>query len=100
MGKSIHRFALAAIAGTALIAACNNDNLVNRGVIAAGARFQLIAEQQPGPARLLLDSATGDLWRLENEAATGARWVRVASGPEDAKVLKPEEMLGMRSPAS
>jgi hypothetical protein len=100
MWKSMHRVVLAAIAGTALLAACNNDSLVNRGVIAAGARFQLIAEQQPGPARLLLDSATGDLWRLENEAASDARWVRIASGPADAKVLKPEEMLGMRSPAS
>lgn len=75
---------------------CNNDNFSNRGVISAGARFQLVVEEDPTPTRLLLDSATGDLWQLSAEAAA-ARWIRVASGPNDARVLSPQESLGMTS---
>lgn len=77
---------------------CNNDNFANRGVITAGARFQLIVEEDPTPARLLLDSATGDLWQLRGDPAGSAQWVRVASGPLDARVLTPQEILGARSP--
>ncbi len=76
---------------------CNNDNISNRGVITAGARFQLVVEEDPTPARLLLDSVTGDLWQLQSASSGGAQWVRVASGPADARVLRPEEVLGMRS---
>ena len=76
---------------------CNNDNFSNRGVITAGARFQLVVEEDPTPARLLLDSATGDLWQLHSESTGGAQWVRVASGPADARVLTPQEVLGMQS---
>jgi hypothetical protein len=77
---------------------CNNDNFANRGVITAGARFQLVVEQEPTPARLLLDAATGDLWQLRGDPAGGAQWVRVATGPADARVLAPQEILGVRSP--
>ena len=77
---------------------CNNDNFANRGVIAAGARFQLVVEEDPTPARLLLDSATGDLWQLRSESTGSPQWVRVATGPADARVLTPQEVLGMQSP--
>jgi hypothetical protein len=77
---------------------CNNANFANRGVITAGPRFQLVVEEDPTPARLLLDSATGDLWQLHSESSAGAQWVRVAEGPGDARVLTPREALGMQSP--
>jgi hypothetical protein len=77
---------------------CNNDNFANHGMITAGARFQLVLAENPTSARLLLDSATGDLWELRAEATGGGQWVRVASGPTDARVLAPQEVLGMRSP--
>ncbi len=85
------------LAGCCGSGGCNNDNISNRGVITAGARFQLVIEEDPTPARLLLDSATGDLWQLQSESSGGARWVRVASGPADARVLTPQEVLGMQS---
>jgi hypothetical protein len=80
-----------------IVSACNNDNFANRGVIAAGARFQLMVEEPPSAARLLLDSATGDLWQLKSESSASSRWIRVASGPADARVLKAQEILGMGS---
>ena len=76
---------------------CNNDNFANHGTITPGARFQLVIEKDPTPARLLLDSVTGDLWELRSEPSAGTQWVRVASGPTDARVLSPQEVLGMRS---
>ncbi|MBI1814462.1 MAG: hypothetical protein HYR72_05755 [Deltaproteobacteria bacterium] len=78
---------------------CNNDNFANKGLINAGARFQLVLEANPLPARLLLDSATGDLWQLQPESAGASQWVRVASGPTDARLLKPQEILGGHSQA-
>ncbi len=85
------------LAGGCSLVGCNNDNYENRGVITAGARFQLVVEEDPTPARLLLDSATGDLWQLHSESTGGAEWVRVASGPTDARVLTPQEVFGMQS---
>jgi hypothetical protein len=83
------------LAGCCSPGGCNNDNFANRGVITAGARFQLVVEKDSTPARLLLDSATGDLWELHSEPSGGTHWVRVASGPADARVLAPQEVLGM-----
>ncbi len=85
------------LAGCCRAGGCNNDNFANRGVITAGARFQLVIEKDPAPARLLLDSVTGDLWQLRSEPSGEAQWVRVASGPTDARVLSPQEALGMHS---
>ena len=85
------------LAGCCSRGGCNNDNFANRGVITAGTRFQLIVEEDPTPARLLLDSATGDLWQLQSESNGGAQWVRLANGPADARALTPQEVLGMQS---
>ena len=91
--------AVATLSSCLFVTACNDDNFVNRGVITAAARFQMLGEQKEDPARLLFDSATGDLWRLQAESG-GAQWVRVASGPADARVLTPQEVLGVRSPGT
>ena len=91
---------IAAAAIGLLIAACNNDNFSNRGTITAGARFQLVVESRDTPNRLLFDLATGDLWELQPEASTAAKWVRIASGPPDARKLTPQEILGVRSGAA
>jgi hypothetical protein len=92
----IGRFALVALCGALLLASCNNDNFANRGVITAGARFQLVAEGKHNPEHLLFDSATGDLWQLATEPASGSRWVRMTSGPTDVKALTPRQALGGR----
>lgn len=79
-----------------LIGACNNDNFANRGTVVAGARFQFIIDSSQSPAvRLLLDSATGDLWQLRAESDGGGRWTRLARGPDDARLLSAQEALGM-----
>ena len=76
---------------------CNNDNIHNSGVIHAAARFKLVIDTEPNRARLLLDTATGDLWQLEAQPTGGSQWVRVASAPADARALTPREILGGRS---
>jgi hypothetical protein len=96
MWTQIGRFALGAVCGTLLFASCNNDNFSNRGVVSAGARFQLVAEGKDTPEHLLFDSATGDLWQLATEPASGSRWVRLTSGPTDVKALTPQQALGGR----
>jgi hypothetical protein len=96
MCTHIRRFALGALCSASLLASCNNDNFANRGVITAGARFQLVAEAKDNPVRLLFDSATGDLWELATEPASGSRWVRLTSGPTDVKALTPRQALGGR----
>lgn len=85
------RFVVLALLGTVLTQpACWNDSL-NQQTVASGGRFQLTVE----PSRtdiegthLLVDSATGDMWRLEPRGET-AEWVRLATGPEDAAEIEP-----------
>jgi hypothetical protein len=44
-------------------------------------------------AHLLVDRATGDLWRLDASDAQSASWVRLADGPSDAALLSPDGEL-------
>ena len=98
MGIAKRRLILGGFVSAVLLTACNNDNFSNRGAITAATRFQLVVTEQPNPARLLFDSATGDLWELRTEAASGAQWVRLASGPADIRSLTPGEILGGHAP--
>ncbi len=86
--------ALGGVLSALVLAACNNDNVHNAGVITTAARFQLVADEKPNAVRLLFDSATGDLWELQGETDGGFQWVRTANGPADAKVLTLREVLG------
>jgi len=81
-----------ALAGLLLVAGCNNDNVVNHGEIRAGSRLRLVIDQHDS-ARLLFDSATGDMWQLQPASAGGSAWVRVASGPTDMRRLTASEAL-------
>ena len=92
MCHRIWRLALGASA-MLFVSACNNDNFINRGELTAASRFQLTIDQDN--ARLLFDSATGDLWQLQPESTNGSQWVRVASGPATARVLTTREVLGV-----
>lgn len=96
MWTQIGRFALGAVCSALLFASCNNDNFSNRGVVSAGARFRFVAAGKATPEALLFDSATGDVWQLATEPASGARWVHMTSGPTDAKALTPRQALGGR----
>lgn len=56
-------------------------------------RFSLVIE----PARtdvdgshFLLDTATGDVWRLETRDGETGEWVRVGEAPRDVRSLGPE----------
>ncbi|HVN85215.1 MAG TPA: hypothetical protein VMW17_10250 [Candidatus Binatia bacterium] len=75
-----------------LILGCNNDNLTNHGEILVASRFKFVTDQNDH-SRLLFDSATGDVWRLQAEAADNSQWVRMASGPSDVRVLTTREAL-------
>jgi hypothetical protein len=103
MSSARHQLVVGAVVSAVLVGCCgaggcNNDNFANHGVITVAPRFQLVVEEEPAPARLLLDSVTGDLWQLHGDATSGPQWVRVASGPADARVLTPQEILGARPP--
>jgi hypothetical protein len=63
----------------------------DRVLLEAGGRFAL--EIETGRSDLvgthfLLDTATGDLWRLDVRGAGSPIWVRVADGPSDARPLE------------
>jgi hypothetical protein len=66
----------------------------SRNTVVAGGRFQLeaAAASDLGP-QLLLDSATGDLWKLE-ERSDGRSWVLLARGPEDLRDLDADILFG------
>lgn len=81
----------AAVVALALGAGCFNGS---RNVEVAGeSRLELIVESDRtdvDATHFLLDAATGDLWRLEVGGGAEARWVRLASGPDDLQELEPE----------
>ena len=43
-----------------------------------------------GARQLLVDTSNGDVWVLEGERNPQARWVLLARGPEDIRVLENE----------
>ncbi len=77
-----------------LLVACNNENFENKGTISAGARFRLVIDQRDS-ARLLVDSATGDVWQLQPDPSGVSKWAKLANGPADAKALTPQQALGL-----
>ncbi len=81
-----------------LLPACWNGAFQTNKIEGRGGgdqRFQLAVE--PGrtdidATHFLVDTATGDVWRLDPTGAHQGTWVRLADGPEDAEVLtKPPE---------
>lgn len=82
--------ALSVILATLLAAGCFNDGFTNSGTIGGGGRFALVIE----PARtsiegthFLVDTATGDLWRLDENADVAQRWLRISDAPADVTEL-------------
>lgn len=71
--------------------ACNNDNQQITNTAMQVNRFQALTTSTD---TLLLDAATGDLWKLdENPGDEGARWVRYATAPTDVKSIDPDQVL-------
>lgn len=90
MSRRLLTAALLAVA-LSLPSCWNGSYNVNAAQKASG-RFLLTIE----PSRtdvdgthFLVDSANGDLWRLEGRGAAG-EWVRLADAPEDAADLAPQ----------
>lgn len=88
--------ASSALAGALLLAllvsACFNDSFQNVYRGPGTGRFSLVVE--PGRTDLrgthfLVDTATGDTWRLEARSDTAGDWRRVADGPTDLTPLRP-----------
>ena len=94
-----HFFSLRALAGLASLGAvgCWNGSH-NETLVEAGGRFAL--EIETGRSDLvgthfLVDTATGDLWRLDTRGGGAPIWVRIADGPPDAQ---PHERSWTRIP--
>ena len=80
------------------VGGCFNDGFTNSGSIGGGGRFALVIE--PGRTSVdgthfLLDTATGDLWRL---ASDGTSWVRLSEGPTDVTELTVPHLIGVEVP--
>jgi hypothetical protein len=85
--------AAGAAGAVALAAGCFNGALHDYSTVGGDRRLELVVESDRtdvDATHFLLDSATGDLWRLEVDAGTAARWVRLAAGPEDLRELAPD----------
>lgn len=91
--------AIAALATCALAGgtACWNGHNNKTYYVQSEGRFRLEIEtgrtDVPG-THFLVDTATGDVWRLDARAAT-PRWVRIASGPEDVQPIAPRERIDL-----
>ena len=66
----------------------------SRNIAVSGGRFRAFdSGTQPGKQRLI-DSATGDTWRLESTGEDEPTWVLIARGPDDARAIDPNAALG------
>ena len=97
-GPSARALPAGCLALALLLPACWNGAFQTNKIEGRGGgdqRFQLAVE--PGrtdidATHFLVDTATGDVWRLDPTGAHQGAWVRLADGPEDAEVLtKPPE---------
>ena len=91
---STRLYAAALLGAALLLPACWNGSY-NEATSAAGGRFHLTFEASRtdvAGTHFLVDSATGDLWRLA-PGGGAAEWVRLADAPEDAADLAPPEPL-------
>lgn len=90
--------AWAALALLLAIAGCfNGGGFHNQGVVGGGGRFALVIEPGRTPidgTHFLLDTATGDLWRLASNGPDSLQWLRLSTGPEDAVELQLPAVLG------
>jgi hypothetical protein len=92
-GAAVLGIVALATAGATIGGCFNSGHHTN--VAAGGGRLQLVIETgrtDVDGTHFLLDTATGDLWRLEARSAETARWVRVADGPDDLRELTPEDL--------
>ncbi len=89
------RLAATALLGLAAVArsACWESQSRNTVVLGERFRFGPGADAGDGGPRLL-DSTTGDVWRLEGTGADRFSWTLRTRGPGDARVLDPGVALG------
>jgi hypothetical protein len=69
----------------------NGNDSINNSVVGM-MRFQALVTPME---TLLIDGATGDVWRLDETSAgeLDAAWARYAAGPADARQLDLNELL-------
>lgn len=88
--KSRRLLVAGALSLACAVAACNHDNIDNGSV--GMPRFQLVTGSVD---TFLLDAATGDLWRLDEQpGGEPASWERYAGGPDDARKLDSKALVG------
>jgi len=71
------------------VVGCDNGSY-NSTQVAPGGRFALEIETGRSDVvgtHFLVDTITGDLWRLDTRGAGTPIWVRIADGPADAEAL-------------
>lgn len=59
-------------------------------------RFALVIEADRTAiegSHFLLDTATGDVWRMESEDGRAGSWVRLGDAPDDVAELEPEHEM-------
>ena len=80
----------------ALGAGCANGSFQNyRARINEGGsgRFALVIEADRTPidaTHFLLDTATGDVWRMDSSDGRTGTWLRLGEAPDDVQDLDPE----------
>ena len=75
---------------------CFNGSFGNyKAKVAGGSgRFALVIEADRTAiqgSHFLLDTATGDIWRMNSEDGRSGDWIRMGAGPEDAQRLDEDE---------
>jgi len=95
--RPISRVAFAALTTLTLVASgCFNDAFQTNKGVDKPFRFELLIapdRTDVDGTHLLVDRATGDLWRLDTSAPQTATWVRLADGPTDVAILSPNGEL-------
>ncbi len=82
-----------AIVACLTLGACFNGHNAKNTHYGGTNRLQLLIEANRtdvAGTHFLVDSATGDLWRLDAGGSDPGRWVRLADGPTDLQELDPE----------
>ena len=96
---TVHQWTLA-LAASLMSAALGCDNgLHHNTLVPPGNRFALVIESDRTSVdanHFLLDTSTGDTWRLSGTRGD-FEWVRLAARPADIQTLDLVEMLGIEN---
>ncbi len=81
--RNTRRLAATALLGLAAVASSACWESQSRNTVVFGERFRFAPGADAGDGRpLLLDSTTGDVWRLEGTGADRFSWTLLTRGPD------------------